>query len=135
MHRRAIIAAGLLFVAASALAQDATPGSPAVTPSASAAQAASDRSGYRLIAIAAGAVVGVAVVEFLSAGTFTPVLMVGGPAMAVEPAAAAEAPAVAAAVVDPATTTSGPHAFWFLDVMKPAGAVVGGQIASWIYGP
>jgi hypothetical protein len=85
---------------------------------------------YRVLAIAAGAVVGVIVVEFLSGGTITPVLVAGGPAMAMEPAAAA-----GAAVVEPVAVAPVGYGYSIVEVVKvAAGAVIGGHVGNWLYG-
>ena len=79
-------------------------------------------SGYRWLAIAAGVVAGVVVVEFLSGGTITPVLVAGAPgAMAVEPAAVVAAPMG--------------YGYSLLEVVKVgAGAVIGGYVGDLLYG-
>jgi hypothetical protein len=60
-----IVLAGLLLASAPAFAQDATPVAPATAPlTAAPATDGLAPSGYRLLAIAAGAVIGVALVEF-----------------------------------------------------------------------
>ena len=81
-------------------------------------------SGYRWLAIAAGAVAGVVVVEFLSGGTITPVLVAGAPgAIEMEPAAAA-------AVAAPMGV-----GYSLLEVVKvAAGAVIGGYVGDFLYG-
>jgi hypothetical protein len=54
--------------------------------------------------------------------------------MVIDPAAASGVPTAADAVVGTGSaTSSGSHAYWFLDMVKPAGAVIGGQVASWLY--
>ena len=127
MRLRSIIVAGLMLAPVSAFAQEATPAAP---PAASAAPVtaapATDGAGpsdYRVLAIAAGAVVGVAVVEFLSGGTLTPVLVAGAPeVMAMEPAAAAGAAPMDAG-------------YSLLEVVKVgAGAIIGGYVGNALYG-
>ena len=67
--------------------------------------------------------VGVVVVEFLSGGTITPVLVAGAPgAMAMEPAAAAGAAPMGGG-------------YSLLEVVKVgAGAVIGGYVGNMLYG-
>jgi hypothetical protein len=136
MHLRSIIVAGLVLAPVSAFGQEATPASPSASPpsaSAAPATAAPSTDGYRVLAIAAGAVVGVVVVEFLSGGTLTPVLVAGGPAM-LEPAAAA-APGAAAAVVEPVAAVPAGYGYSFLEVVKvAAGAIIGGHLGNMVYG-
>jgi hypothetical protein len=124
--RRTILIASLILMPVAAAAQDASP----LPPAGAAPQVPyivpmpreeAGVSGYRILAITAGAVVGVVVANFLTGGMITPILAAGtgaampamaAPAVAVVepavvagaaavPAAAAAAPAAAAAVVEP----------------------------------
>jgi len=136
MRLRSIVAVGLVLAPVSAFAAEATPASPPAPLPAAVAPAAPAPDGYRVLAITAGAVVGIAVVEFLSGGSITPVLVAGGPAM-IEPVAAGAAPAAAAAgaVVEPVAAAPVASGYSLLEVVKVAsGAFVGGQIGNMLYG-
>ena len=142
MRLHFIIAAGVVLAPLTAFAQEATPVAPSAPVAASAAPMpgpgtdGQGMNGYRALAIAAGAIVGIAVVEWLSGGTITPVLVAGGPAMAVEPAAAV-APAAAGAVAEPVAAVAPAgygYGYSFLEVVKvAAGAVIGGNVGNWLY--
>ena len=84
MRLHSIIMAGMLLVPVAAFAQEATPAQPpgvAAPPSLSPVvpmpRQEAGVSGYRVLAIAAGAVVGVIAANFLSGGMITPILAVG----------------------------------------------------------
>jgi len=121
MHLHSIIIAGLLLAPISAFAQEATPGvppaaaAPSLSPMVPMPRDEAGVNGYRIVAIAAGALVGVVAANFLTGGMITPILafgtgtamepvvMVAGPmaaeaAMAEAAMEAAAAPAAVAAV-------------------------------------
>jgi hypothetical protein len=141
-----IVIASLLFhPVAAAAAQDAA------VPSQEAAA-----NGYRVVAIAAGAVAGVIVANILTGGMISPILMAGTggmPAMAgmvMEPAVAGGAAAVAepaaVAAVEPAAVAAAPGVMAPVvatagfgygvvqAVVLAGGAIIGGYVGNWLYG-
>jgi hypothetical protein len=137
MRLHSIIIAGLVLAPGTALAAEATPASPpvAAAPQSPAPQPEAPPNGYRSLAIAAGVVVGVVVVEYLTAGAATPMVAAAVPVAADPVAAAAAAPAVepvaAAATPVAATVRNG---FTLAEGLTiAAGAVVGGYVGGWLY--
>jgi hypothetical protein len=151
MRLHSMIVAALVLTPGTAFALDPAPAAPsaAAAPQSPAPQPEAGPNGYRALAIAAGAVVGVVVVEYLTGGAITPMLGMAGPMAA--PAAAAEPVAAgAAAMVEPVAAgaaapavepaMAGPAATFRTGYMVAeglaiaAGAVVGGYIGAWWYG-
>ena len=163
MRLHSIVIASLLFASPmTALAQEATP-----TPAAPSGPAANPNglqspgsppslaivptpreepgvSGYRVLAITAGTVVGLIVANYLTGGTITPILAAGtGTAMdpvamaaAMAPAAAATPAAAAPAAAAPGlvATVAAPVVGSFIQVVVlVAGAGVGGAVGNWLY--
>src|SRR3954451_394999 len=93
MRLHSVIVAGLLLAPMSAFAQEAPGGPPVASPPSLSPMVPMPReaagvSGYRVIAIAAGTVVGLVAANFLTGGMITPVLA-WGTGTAMEPAMAA----------------------------------------------
>ena len=108
MRLHSMIVAALVLTPGTAFALDPAPAAPSA---AAAPQPEAGPNGYRALAIAAGAVVGVVVVEYLTGGAITPMLGMAGPA---------------------ATFRTGYMVAEGLAIA--AGAVVGGYIGAWWYG-
>lgn len=120
--RKILLISAALVLPMNAMAQTATPAAEGVpTPR---VEATTD--GYRVAAIAAGAVVGVIVANALTGGMITPVLLAG----AGDAGMVAAMPA--ASVVPEAATgvyyTAAPA------VVTAAGGLIGGYIGNWVYG-
>ena len=90
--------------------------------------------GYRVAAIAAGAVVGVIVANVVTGGMITPVLLAG----AGEAGVVAAMPAVAEGSVfaaAPEAVTGGYYAAMAAQTaVTAAGALIGGYVGNWVYG-
>jgi hypothetical protein len=108
--RHLVVVASLLLVPGAAIAQTAQPQT--------VSQDGAGLDGHRMLAIAVGAVVGVIVVNGLTGGMVTPILLAGTDAGAPVLAAAAAEPAVAAVQAG----------------IIIVGGVVGGYVGDWIYG-
>jgi hypothetical protein len=143
MRLHAIIVAAMVAAPGTSFALDATPAAPAAAATPQSAPAPDAQpNGYRTLAIAAGAVVGVVVVEYLTGGAITPMLGMGPMAAPAAAGAAADPVAAgAAAVVDPMAAGAAPVAaaaqtgFTLAEgVAVAAGAVVGGYVGAWWYG-
>jgi len=114
--RHFIVVATLLLVPVAASAQDAPYGSQsAPTP-----RLETGVDGYRVAAIAAGAVAGVVVANAVTGGIITPVLMAGSGM----PVGAMAQPALAATTYTFMAVQAG---------VLGAGAVVGGYVGNWVY--
>lgn len=109
----------MLLAPVTAFAQEATPGAagsppaaaqPSLSPMVPMPREEAGVSGYRVIAIAAGTVVGLVAANYLTGGMITPI-MAWGTGTAMEPAmAAAMMPAAGAAAVDAAAVGAAPAA-------------------------
>ncbi len=107
--RHLVVVASLLLVPGAAIAQTAAP--PTVS------QDGTELGGHRMLAIAVGAVAGVVIVNGLTGGMATPILLAG----------TGGTPVLAAAAAEPA-----------LAVVQAGiiivGGVVGGYVGDWFYG-
>ena len=122
--RKILLISAALVLPMNAMAQTATPAAESVpTP-----RVEGTIDGYRVAAIAAGAVVGVIVANVVTGGMITPVLLAGAgdAGMVAAMPAVAEASVVpeAAAVYDTAAPA----------VVTAAGGLIGGYIGNWVYG-
>jgi hypothetical protein len=139
--RRSIAIASVLLFPIMAAAQEATPPAVAVTPPPPTLVIPMPRepetgvNGFRILAISAGAVVGVVAANFISGGMITPMLMGAGVGMPVDAAAAvAAAPAAAAGVAGPAVAATSAAMVAAHAGIIIVGGAVGGAVGNWLYG-